>query len=512
MYSMGLINLPWYRDREILLITEEDFDPWAQLSVEAETRKLGLDFHTIEGVEPLDAQFGVDAPKTVPHELYDMLFGKPEPTELELARGGGNPAKVQPLHTYAILDAAKVKYLSELLSTSGLEYRCLFKGAAFDELKDVAPWIVRLKDGNSFTRKLFTRSDAPWHLWDKEVGIYLRSESDLEELSAHFRKFTRLNDPVSGGFRYFRYYDPAILRTVVKNLPLDVFGDFSRNIQLFACQDRERFFVLQGVGTDEKTDPKSAPLNLRLDRFITIHTMAAFSAERHLKYVRTAVSFLSRRFAPAVRTLDWQNMSGIVELAYHNARARGIRTEDQHLKYLIPVMFWGSHFEADPQYHEALQAAGWLDLDGRPTSHRYVDPVIEQIDAWHPFASQDTEEPRTLVRLLSQLRLDFVKGMTLEEVTFRIAEIWPKRSALRLEKHRRTAVTTALRDANVHGLLPADAALCAGVVPFFGQGFLHDPRFPWASAAAAQPEAFLEFLEEGLLKYWKGLIGLNGAT
>ncbi len=67
--------------------------------------------------------------------------------------------------TYAILDAAKITNLPELLEASPLEHRCLFKGSAYDALKDAAPWVVRLENGNSFTRNLFTRSSAPWHQW-----------------------------------------------------------------------------------------------------------------------------------------------------------------------------------------------------------------------------------------------------------------------------------------------------------------------------------------------------------
>ncbi|MEP4929489.1 MAG: hypothetical protein ABJT31_17080, partial [Hyphomicrobiales bacterium] len=59
--------------------------------------------------------------KTVPDALYEPLFGQPDDT---------------PLHTYAILDAAKFPNLPELLEVSGLVHRCLFKGDAFDELKD----------------------------------------------------------------------------------------------------------------------------------------------------------------------------------------------------------------------------------------------------------------------------------------------------------------------------------------------------------------------------------------
>ena len=148
-------------------------DYWTQqASPQEKPSERQLQIGTIDGVEPLNGQFGIAQPKTVPDVLREPLLGQPEPTAAELA-AEVDPAKIPPLQAYAILDAARVSDLPELLDASGLEHRCLFKGDAYDELKDVAPWIVRIEAGNSFTRNLFTLSDAVWHLWDNEPGIYL---------------------------------------------------------------------------------------------------------------------------------------------------------------------------------------------------------------------------------------------------------------------------------------------------------------------------------------------------
>ncbi|MEP4206957.1 DUF4123 domain-containing protein, partial [Marinobacter alexandrii] len=179
-------------------------DYWTQQAGAAETPPdAALRIETIEGIEPLDAQFGAAEPRTVPDELYEPLFGQPDPTQAELEQAEGDPAKVPPLQTYAILDGAKVAGLPEVLAASGLEHRCLFKGDAFDELKDVAPWIVGLEDGHKFTRNLFTRSDARWHLWDNEPGIYVRSRGTLDDMWGHFRKFTKVQDE-QGKWYYLR--------------------------------------------------------------------------------------------------------------------------------------------------------------------------------------------------------------------------------------------------------------------------------------------------------------------
>ncbi len=197
---------------DMTMSADHSDDPWMLregmpgAGLTAEPTQPALRVETIEGVEPLDAQLGVFPKKTVPDVLYDALFGQPEPTEAEIEAAGGDLSAVPPMQTYAILEAARVMNLPELLGNSGLEHRCLFKGDAYDELKDVAPWIVRLEEGSSFTRNLFSRSDAYWHLWDSEPGIYIRSRGTLDELWRHFRKFTKIQDE-SGKWYFLRFWD-----------------------------------------------------------------------------------------------------------------------------------------------------------------------------------------------------------------------------------------------------------------------------------------------------------------
>jgi len=89
---------------------------------------------------------------------------------------------------------------------------CLFQGAARDELRDVAPWIVELNPTADLTRALLSRDDRdpPWFLWDKEMTIFLRSSETLENVRRHFRKFTKVQDE-DGKVFYFRFYEPEIL-------------------------------------------------------------------------------------------------------------------------------------------------------------------------------------------------------------------------------------------------------------------------------------------------------------
>ena len=162
----------------------------------------------IEGVEPLDLQVGVHPRKTVPDALIEPILGQPEPTAAEIAHYG-SVENVPPLKTYAILDAAKMpSLLTSQLDNSGLRYQSLFQGKAQEELKEYAPYLVDLEDGNDFTRKLFT-TDKAMGLWEKELGIFVRSRVGFEELRKHFRKFTRVQDE-NGKWFYFRFWEAPV--------------------------------------------------------------------------------------------------------------------------------------------------------------------------------------------------------------------------------------------------------------------------------------------------------------
>lgn len=171
---------------------------------------------TIEGVVPLDAQFGAVVPLTVPTALRDVLFGQ--------------SAKDQfPLFTYAVLDGARVPGLPEVIETSDLDHACLFQGAAAEEMRDVAPWIVRLEENHSLTRGLFTKGDASWNMWDAEPGIFLRTERSLNDMRRHLRKFTRVQDE-DGRWLYWRFWEPKWIIGMIGDLHIDQREEFLTGI------------------------------------------------------------------------------------------------------------------------------------------------------------------------------------------------------------------------------------------------------------------------------------------
>ncbi len=211
----------WFE--EFPMTHELNGDPWLSLAgqtVRPDAPADRLAVQTIEGIEPLDLQLGVTLKKTVPDALYDALFQQPAPTEADIAAAGGDPAGVPLMQTYAIVDAGKVFGLTAALESSDLEHRCLFVGEAYKDLQDVAPWLVELKDGSAFTRNLFTKGEAPWHMWSAAPGIYLRTRQPFDAVWKHLRHFTRLQDE-AGNWIFFRFWEPSAANAYFKAVSSD---------------------------------------------------------------------------------------------------------------------------------------------------------------------------------------------------------------------------------------------------------------------------------------------------
>ena len=219
---------------------EDDFWPAEPLDLvpaEARVGRYELRFETIQDIRPLGTQIGVFPKKAAPEALREALFGGPRWIEDE---PDANDRMSEPqVLTYAILDAAKIPSFPELLARSGLQFRCLFKGEAFDELKDVAPWIVALDEEDNFTRNLFTDSETPWHLWGAQAGIFLRSAATLDELLHHFRKFTRVQD-AAGKWYYWRFWEPAALPETLSSLQNDELENFAGPVLCFISIDASK--------------------------------------------------------------------------------------------------------------------------------------------------------------------------------------------------------------------------------------------------------------------------------
>lgn len=169
---------------------------------------------TISEIEPLEGGDEFASELTVPGALRDVLFAQPALSTDELALGRIHPETAPELKCYVLIDAAKITNAAQLIEASDLPCRCLFTGGAFEELSDVAPWLVELKEGNSFTRQLFLVGDEPWCLWGLAPLIYFRSRESLQDIWHHLRKFTNVKLQ-NGSSVFLRFWDTIAFRALI---------------------------------------------------------------------------------------------------------------------------------------------------------------------------------------------------------------------------------------------------------------------------------------------------------
>ncbi len=178
-----------------------------------------LEIEHLEPIEPLDSQLGLDPKKYVPDILSDALFGQPTPTDAEQLH---YQQALPVMKTYALLDAAKMPYLlPDLLQASGFHYESLFQGTLQDEISHHAPYLVELEQGHRFTQQLFTGPQGILGLWEKSLGIFIRTRAEFSALRHHLRKFTRLQNAQGKGY-FFRFWEKTSLPALTHGQPAEL--------------------------------------------------------------------------------------------------------------------------------------------------------------------------------------------------------------------------------------------------------------------------------------------------
>lgn len=141
---------------------------------------------------------------------FDPLTGKEDPPALpEPVQGLFTQTKAHDPACFALLDGARVTNLQEMLEQNDAQFAPLLEGDEPDMIA-AGPYLVALSPDNAFTHRLFTASEAPWHLWDTARPALLRSTASLQDVLAHLRRLLRVRLP-DGAFVMFRFWDVEIL-------------------------------------------------------------------------------------------------------------------------------------------------------------------------------------------------------------------------------------------------------------------------------------------------------------
>lgn len=128
-----------------------------------------------------------------------------------------------------------------------------------------------------------------------------------------------------------------------------------------------------------------------------------FKNVRWRSYSDRAVSFLQRRFPTAIQPLSTDALCIAIHDAAIETRQLGLRSERDHLSFLIARIMLGRRFLLNPLYIDFLYAAGWIDDTGQPARHFAFGPLFEQIASWDHIRSADMKSARGLAIRFARL-------------------------------------------------------------------------------------------------------------
>lgn len=316
-----------------------------------------LTVKSINDISVLDAQMEVWPLKYVPDALIGPLFSDLPMTPLE--------GKVfdaldpPPLRTFALLNAARVPGAHQLLETSGLPVRSLFKGDAKEKLQDVAPYLIQISARSEFTRRLFTsiKDVSPdltsLHLWPREAVIYFRARTDIDSLQRHLRRFSRLKD-AQGKWYYFNFsapeYAPAYFASLTENA--------ERVRQWFLCEGVvpiDMFLPDAKTGTCLHLSPNGAVQLGKPNQQICYGNPEheAFLTVKRSQFAARLDTFLIAE-VPGYATRDKDDRMRHAEALVVSAQKFSIRIEKAVSDFVLAGTLFGPSIEMDARMHDIL--------------------------------------------------------------------------------------------------------------------------------------------------------------
>ena len=172
-------------------------------------------------------------------DLPEFISPPPEKEAIELAldalifdpiakdqadRDAAKDKETPPLAAYLLLDASISPDIAICVEAFSETSRCLFDGAAFEELSDVGPWLVELRRfGDAWD---WFVEDGYGNNW----GIILHSRLPLAKLKTQLKKFIKIQDE-DGQTYFFKYYRPQHLNAYLPGFDDDQRTSFMRGIE-----------------------------------------------------------------------------------------------------------------------------------------------------------------------------------------------------------------------------------------------------------------------------------------
>lgn len=151
---------------------------------------------------------------------------------------------------FVLIDAALCEGEIDVSKGFRTNFRSLFRGKVGEELNNVAPLLFPIETESDF---------ASWLEYQINRGaenrrvLWIRSPATLDELRKHLRRFLRVRDE-TGGFMFFRLYDPIVLKCVLPNLTkeqyFELFSEITYSKTSTDQMNQQRFYYYSKLKED----------------------------------------------------------------------------------------------------------------------------------------------------------------------------------------------------------------------------------------------------------------------
>ena len=240
---------------------------------------------------------------------------------------------------------------------------------------------------------------------------------------------------------------------------------------------------------------------INLNALMTDNATAATRLEGWQAHEATALEMISDQFPHWHRGLAESDRVAVVRLAYKNAIAAHVVTGADHLKYLVPVLHWGSYFQSDPQFSADLAGAGWHNAAPyRPS----FGALADRIDRHTAEVASDTASYARFMDALGAVYRHDWSRVDHKAAVQAARHVWPTRSARLGRDGLHESVGHCGQIAAQSGLNGADQVVHIVLSLYFGHRFAEDPLYPWAVRAFQQSSetAFRHELLSGVRQFF----------
>jgi hypothetical protein len=199
------------------------------------------------------------------------------------------------------------------------------------------------------------------------------------------------------------------------------------------------------------------------------------------RFQRGLAAHIEEHFRVHWRVLGAQQMAEVIQFGVRRAQDLAYRTERDGYLFHSLMLYFGSHFDTDPQYPWLSKALADDAIGSR--SQRLANAYDAAMDFLDSVAGPHGEHMAVALRRLQSTVLPELRRepkVNFEYLLSMLRATWPEKVERVGEQSLRELAESVMPVARSIGLkTPASAWLYVIACFFFGHGLERDPQFPW---------------------------------